>query len=70
MNDTDNIRDILDMIDDEVAYSEKYTWYMNGVVRKALNTPAIKVSYKGKTKTDTAAFYAPYIPLMSENDEQ
>ena len=31
----------------------------------AADTTAVLVGYKGSTETDAAAFYCPYIPLMS-----
>jgi hypothetical protein len=31
----------------------------------AVDSTAVLVGYKGSTETDAAAFYCPYIPLMS-----
>jgi hypothetical protein len=54
----------------EAPTNTKFVGTLNGAMRVFVNTYAsdtqpVLVGYKGSTETDAAAFYCPYIPLMS-----
>lgn len=54
----------------EAPTNTKFVGTLNGAMRVFVNTyasdsQAVLVGYKGTSETDAAAFYCPYIPLMS-----
>ena len=54
----------------EAPTNTKFVGTLNGAMRVFVNTyapdtQAVLVGYKGSSETDAAAFYCPYIPLMS-----
>jgi len=54
----------------EAPTNTKFVGTLNGAMRVFVNTyaaddKAVLVGYKGTSETDAAAFYCPYIPLMS-----
>ena len=54
----------------EAPTNTKFVGTLNGAMRVFVNTyaaddAAVLVGYKGSSETDAAAFYCPYIPLMS-----
>ena len=54
----------------EAPTNTKFVGTLNGAMRVFVNTYApdtqpVLVGYKGQSETDAAAFYCPYIPLMS-----
>jgi Major capsid protein Gp23 len=54
----------------EAPTNTKFVGTLNGAMRIFVNTyapdtQAVLVGYKGSSETDAAAFYCPYIPLMS-----
>ena len=54
----------------EAPTNTKFVGTLNGAMRVFVNSyaadnQAVLVGYKGTSETDAAAFYCPYIPLMS-----